>query len=90
MPSIETIPQDIYNLLVDGKRIAAEDIDKLSHNISQVIKKRLKETSSEYRSPPKSVYRMGNLGKGNRFLWYSYRDPERFTMKGSRLKLIML
>lgn len=77
---ISTVIKDIYSLLESGKKVSEESIERLGKSIALSVKKQLTKRE-ESKSP--SLFRMSTLGRGDRFLHYSYRDRGRDEVTGS-------
>lgn len=71
MAKIETLIDDIYDLLVDGKEISNEDASSFGERLSSLIQERLKP-----REERPGTLRMSSIGKPcEKQLWYSVNTP---------------
>lgn len=82
------LPRKILEVFEKGIKPSDEQIKLFTDGLVNIIKERLgrplEETTEE-----DTVYRMSNLGKGDRFLWYANRDEEKFSF-GPQTKLMFL
>lgn len=74
MAHIDTLVDDIYSLLSEGKVISDESADAFGKEIAQLIKD---ELHPDKRKKEKAVLRMSNFGtRCDRKLWYDINEPE--------------
>lgn len=72
--TIYTLVDDVYELFNSGKEIPTKDIVVLSKNIAKTIYRRLKDYGRKRGKG--NTLRMGSIGQGDKFLWYTERDEE--------------
>lgn len=72
--TIDTLVDDIYNIIENGKEFSDESIRKLARNIALVLRERWKPRTDERRE---FRLRPSNFGTPDRKLWFeSRRNPE--------------
>ena len=83
--TIDTIPQDVEKLLLEGKEaIGEENLQILLSNFASLIKERL---SPNKRKNEKPTLRMSKLGTPDRKLWYEFNTEVKET-KSNQLKFL--
>lgn len=82
MKTLDTLVEDVYSLLEDGKEASDEHLDILSNNIRNLLRDRLK-APLEPRTP---TLRMSAIGKPLRQIWYDHNpDGTEETFDGKTL-----
>ena len=79
--TIDTLPQDIYKRLEEGKEINPENLEAFLSNIAESFKKAL-----EPKEKDRTALRFSALGMPDRKMWYRHNTPEMGEMlKGKTL-----
>ena len=85
MKKIDTLVQDIYELMDKGADVRQDDVEGFGKDLSRIVEERLKP------SERKPYLRMSSLGtKCDRKLWYSINRPEMAEDMPSYVKLKFL
>jgi hypothetical protein len=72
MSKLDSIVEDVYGLLQNGKEVSEENLDILGENIKDILRRRLADAMKE--GPRKGSLRASSVGKPDRQLWYSCQD----------------
>jgi hypothetical protein len=84
MKKIDTLIEDVYNVLTTSKADDSVDVDNIIEEFGESMKNILRENVLTPREESGKL-RMSNIGRKDRFLWYKYRGMAQEKMKPSTL-----
>jgi len=84
MKSINTLVDDVYEVLSSSKADSNVDVDKVIDDFGESMKSLLRDNVLKPREDKRTL-RMSNIGRKERFLWYVHKGMAQEQMKPSTL-----
>ena len=84
MKKIDTLVEDVYNVLDTSKADDGVDVDAIIEDFGESMKAILRKNVLEPRDSKRRL-RMSNIGRKDRFLWYKYKGMSEEKMKPNTL-----
>ena len=72
MKKIDTLVEDVYNVLATSKADDSVDVDAIIEDFGESMKAILRDNVLKPRESKRRL-RMSNIGRKDSFLWYKYR-----------------
>ena len=80
MKKIDTLVEDIYDVLATSKADDSVDVENIIEEFGESMKRILRENVLKPRDSKRRL-RMSNIGRPDRFLWYKYKGMTEEKMK---------